>query len=403
MSSTEFTGERVVPGKVDVNLWNEHFARYAFAADYAVGKRVLDLGCGTGYGCGELTRVAASVCGVDIAETAITSAAADYVDVTFVQASATATGLVAASFDLIVAFEVIEHLKDWKGLLAEARRLLTADGVFLVSTPNRAYYNESRGDSGANPFHEHEFEYEEFRDELLAYFPGVTILMQDRVEAFIFQPVKAFPPPKVRVDSSGSPAAAHFFVAICSASVQSRSFVYVPVAANLLRERGRHIEKLRVEIGLKEEWLEQSKSTCSALEKFGESLQGDLEQRTIWARALETELAEARESILDLQRELSKEQAAGRQLATDYESKIADLEQDNRDKTAWAQETEQRLGDELQAKLKELAEAVRLLDQAEATVEERSRWALQLQAQLEMIRASKWVKLGRMVGVGPVA
>ena len=77
-------------------------------------------------------------------------AGADYPNVTFVQASVAETGLAPESFDLIVAFEVIEHLKDWRVLLAEARRLLTADGVFLVSTPNRAYYNESRGESGAN-------------------------------------------------------------------------------------------------------------------------------------------------------------------------------------------------------------------------------------------------------------
>ena len=27
----EFTGERVIPGEVETDLWNEHFARYAFA------------------------------------------------------------------------------------------------------------------------------------------------------------------------------------------------------------------------------------------------------------------------------------------------------------------------------------------------------------------------------------
>ena len=44
----EFTGERVIPGEVDVDLLNEHVARYAFAARLARGKRVLDAGCGGG-------------------------------------------------------------------------------------------------------------------------------------------------------------------------------------------------------------------------------------------------------------------------------------------------------------------------------------------------------------------
>jgi protein-L-isoaspartate O-methyltransferase len=54
----EFTGERVIPGEVDIDLLNEHMARYTFAARLARGKRVLDAGCGTGYGSAELARAA---------------------------------------------------------------------------------------------------------------------------------------------------------------------------------------------------------------------------------------------------------------------------------------------------------------------------------------------------------
>jgi hypothetical protein len=46
----EFTGERVIPGQVDADLWNEHFARYLFASRLARGRRVVDLGSGSGYG-----------------------------------------------------------------------------------------------------------------------------------------------------------------------------------------------------------------------------------------------------------------------------------------------------------------------------------------------------------------
>jgi methylase of polypeptide subunit release factors len=62
----EFTGERVIPGQVETDLWNEHFSRYAFATLFASGKRVLDLGCGSGYGSAELARTAESVIGVDV-------------------------------------------------------------------------------------------------------------------------------------------------------------------------------------------------------------------------------------------------------------------------------------------------------------------------------------------------
>jgi len=46
----EFTGERVIPGRVEDNLFNEHLARYRFSARLFQGPgRVLDAGCGAGY------------------------------------------------------------------------------------------------------------------------------------------------------------------------------------------------------------------------------------------------------------------------------------------------------------------------------------------------------------------
>ncbi len=63
---------------------------------------------------------------------------------------------------------------------------------------------------------------------------------------------------------------------------------------------------------------------------------------------------------------------------------------------------------ELAARAEHLAATVRLLDAAEATIIERTEWAQnldsqlgQLRAQLEMIRQSRWLRLGRTVGLGP--
>ena len=43
----DFTGERYVPG-VAGEIAYEHWHRYAFARRFAAGRRVLDVGCGTG-------------------------------------------------------------------------------------------------------------------------------------------------------------------------------------------------------------------------------------------------------------------------------------------------------------------------------------------------------------------
>ena len=134
----EFTGERLIPGEVDIDLLNEHMARYHFAVRLARGKRVLDAGCGAGYGSAELADVAESVTGIDIAPEAIAFARAHYErpNLSFEEASCTGLPFGDASFDLVVAFEVIEHLEDWKGFLHEVRRVLAPSGQLIVSTPN---------------------------------------------------------------------------------------------------------------------------------------------------------------------------------------------------------------------------------------------------------------------------
>src|SRR5204863_8368309 len=96
--------------------------------------------------------------------------------------------LPGGSSDLVVAFEVIEHLDDWRGFLREARRALAPEGQFIVSTPNKLYYSESRKQAGPNPFHVQEFEFEEFRSELGEFFPHVSLFLENHAEGVVFQP-----------------------------------------------------------------------------------------------------------------------------------------------------------------------------------------------------------------------
>jgi SAM-dependent methyltransferase len=405
----EFTGERLIPGQVDIDLLNEHMARYTFAARLARGKRVLDAGCGAGYGSAELAVVAESVVGIDCSADAVDFAREHYrtPNLRFEQGSCTVLPHRAGCFDLVVAFEVIEHLEDWRGFLNEVRRVLADSGQFIVSTPNKLYYTESRGAEGANPFHVHEFEFEEFRDDLRAVFPYVTLFLENHVEGVTFQPHEPGTTVEVRVDAGEpAPGDSHFFVAVCAHRPQlgNPTFVYVPRAANVLRERERHIALLEQELGVKNQWLLDAQAEHAALlEKFREQKEA-LERSNRWAQQMVHELEDSHARIVALQEEMEREQAAALKMADDFSAKIRDLERDIRAKTQWALDVEA----DVKKQTADLVRAVEALHHTEKELDERTRWALSLQEearrlgdQLALVRASRWVRLGRKAGFGP--
>ena len=407
----EFTGERVIPGQSDLDLFNEHLARYAFAARFAEGRRVVDAGCGAGYGAAELARAARGVLGVDASTYAIAYACEHYSapNLRFVAASCAALPLADASVDLLVAFEVIEHLAEWQRFLAEARRVLAPGGQFIVSTPNKAYYAESRRQTGPNPYHVHEFDFDEFSAQLRVLFPEITLFLQNHVEGIGFQPLEtqAESVPQVRTgDGQADPGEAHFFLAVCSLEPQpaASAFLYLPGAGNVLRERELHIARLEAELATKDHWLEDLRTEKQGLVNLFRAQTAELERSNQWAHDNEELLHSAQERIVVLQQELEKTIAGYQASIAAYQAQVGELEGENRAKAEWAA----RLDAELQAKGKELLGCIQLLDTAESTVVERTAWAQrlngelqQIEALLTMVRASRWVRLGRTVGLGP--
>ena len=418
---SEFTGERVIPGQVDVDLLNEHMARYTFAARLARGKRVLDAGCGAGYGSAELARAAERVVGVDRAPDAIEFARAHYAagNLTFEEGSCEALPHADGSFELVVAFEVIEHLENWRGFLREARRVLVPNGQLVVSTPNKLYYTESRGADGANPFHVHEFDFEEFRAELTAIFPYVSLFLENHVEGFTFQPQESGYTAEVRVDAGDpAPDESHFFVAVCANRPQTGNptYVYVPRTANVLREREHHIDLLQKEVDEKNQWLAEAQSALAEMTRQYARLEGELEESNHWASDLNRELEDRRARVAELQTEMAEEQEKARRMAAAYDAKVSDLEADIRSKIKWALDVEAALIIEIKKQTADLVKAVEALHHTEKELLERTEWALRLEKenrglaqqnrelaqQVELYRASRWVKLGRKVGLGPV-
>ena len=443
----EFTGERVVPGLSDPNLLNEHKARYRLAAHVLrsllpAGAAVLDAGCGAGYGSAEFPD-AGSVTAMDISAEAVMHARANFGTprIHFLQAGCESLPFADCSFDLIAAFEVIEHLERWPEFLDEARRVLKPGGMLLVSTPNKAVYAEARAGAGPNPFHVREFEFDEYREVLEAVFPHVKIWSQNHTEAIGFLPAGTA---AGALDAAGdnAPATAMFFLAACSKAAlpDLKAFAYLPASGNLLRERERHIELLLEELESKTGWLNELEKTHTSLVETHKGVISELQQHNRWADELNLELNQARERITELQQEntsiheryrdhtaILEQEAAARSawiqnLDTQMAVARAEIERVNeelrhvgaiyREREAWGQEQSAELvrtREKLEKKTAEFAvteaelnqtnsELSARLDQVQAELNARLDSA---QAELAAAAQSKWVRLGNSVGLGP--
>ena len=170
--------ERIVPDETESGIVALHLKRYEFARPHCVSKDVLDAGCGVGYGSAYLAEVARRVVGVDVSDAAIDYARERYAsdNIEFLIGDLLELDL-RARFDVICAFEVIEHLRDPEQFVAKARELLKDDGVLIASTP-RTKGASARPD---NPYHEREYTAPEFERLLRAEFPHVSVYGQRRV------------------------------------------------------------------------------------------------------------------------------------------------------------------------------------------------------------------------------
>lgn len=167
----KFTGEMWIPGATPKRIEDDHIERYRFASQFVKGKTVLDIACGAGYGSKILAQAGAlRVDGVDISEDLIVYAKSNYRvsnlrfligDICSYKAD--------VSYDVIVCFETIEHIRDYNKSLANLYSLLTNDGLFLISSPNRLITSQQAKSIKSKPdnrFHIQEFTIEELKSAL---------------------------------------------------------------------------------------------------------------------------------------------------------------------------------------------------------------------------------------------
>jgi SAM-dependent methyltransferase len=132
----------------DLKNFRNHMKFYEFAAQFALGQRAIDVGCGSGYGCKILRDAgAAEVHGTDVSRQALRFAHKHYgPDASFTRQSITDLHAYPDEFgDLVVSSEVLEHIKEY-GLqsraLDELRRVTKPGGLLIVATPNSELLGE---------------------------------------------------------------------------------------------------------------------------------------------------------------------------------------------------------------------------------------------------------------------
>ncbi|MCP4157162.1 MAG: class I SAM-dependent methyltransferase [bacterium] len=157
-----------------------HMASYKFALRFAYGRKVLDLGCGTGYGSTFLASFgAAEVVGADIAEEAVDYAskyhkhpAARFILLTDDKTLPFEDG----SFDFVFCSQVIEHIENPESLLKEFLRVLNPGGFALVTTPNKTIFSPHADEhSSSNEFHISEMNLSQYEKLGRRVFPGIKL------------------------------------------------------------------------------------------------------------------------------------------------------------------------------------------------------------------------------------
>ena len=210
------------------------------------------------------------------------------------------------------------------------------------------------------------------------------------MEGVIFQPHEAGHTAEVRVDA-GEPAPdeSHFFVAVCAhrPQVGNPTFVYVPRAANVLRERERHIAMLEGELAQKDEWLDKAQQDLAEFDREHQKLLGmfreqtaELEKSNAWAESLNRELEERAARIAELQDEHDARAGRGarpwrrptKPRSSSWRTMCAPRRSGRSTPRPASRPSSRSSG-------QELAQCVEVLHRTEEELEERTAWALRLQ------------------------
>jgi len=127
---------------IEVRNYLNHRKFYRFAAQFAAGKAVADVGCGSGYGAEIVSQhQARSVHACDVSTKAVAFAQSRFGALAefCVQGITDLHGYADGAFDLTISSEVLEHIKEYgleRQALRELKRVTKPGGLLVLGTPN---------------------------------------------------------------------------------------------------------------------------------------------------------------------------------------------------------------------------------------------------------------------------
>ena len=165
--------ERALPGFTrycKAGYYKYMLGRYLYSIKYIRDKTVLDCGCGLGWGSFLISDYAQELVSIDLDRESLGFAKSTWKsdNLNFVEHSTLDLEGLNRKFGVILGFELIEHLEfsDGAKLLEQANRVLTENGLIILSSGFPRNPQTARMQEATNRFHLHIYTKAEMRDLL---------------------------------------------------------------------------------------------------------------------------------------------------------------------------------------------------------------------------------------------
>ncbi len=186
MKYAAYEGDSVQIHQYSPFFW-DHVVRYWWANGFAKDFNVLDCATGKGYGAYIIAQNAKKVTGIDLNEKSIAIAKQSFShqkNLEYKLQDVFKLDELNEKFDLITAFEIIEHLdpKETDRFILALKNALNPGGILLISTPNHDVVLKSK--VHVPHFHINNLKAEELKTALLRRFKSITMIGQFKKRSF---------------------------------------------------------------------------------------------------------------------------------------------------------------------------------------------------------------------------